>query len=384
MMRLVTSSIEKQLLKFRVMRQLFMIMLKRTRCPIKAFRALKEIKKKYRSTVGQKLFNKVVKTDGRYFWRMSAPGFPSAACRKMHECEIDRMMPEPKNPGLRSIVFAVTKKCTLNCEHCFEWDDLAHTDTIGTSDILNIVRKFQDYGTTQFLFTGGEPVLRLDDICYVIESAAKDSDFWIFTSGRGLSLERARKLKNSGCTGVLVSIDHYIENEHNKFRGSDKIFTEAVQAVKNANETGLVTALSLCAHREIVTKEQLEDYMEFAKQLKVTFVQILDPREAGRYKGKDVELNSDEISIIEDIYQRYNSEKEYQLYPIVNYLGYHQRRTGCFGGGDRFFYIDTDGDAHLCPYCRGKIISAIDNPAQNIISKLSEQHCHAFKSAADL
>lgn len=383
MMRVVTKTFEKRILMFRVMLQFFLIMLKRTHCTVKAFRALKDIKNKYSSTVGQKLFNKVIKTEGRYFWRMSAPGFPSKASSVMYKCETDRLLPDTKNPGLRSIVFAVTKKCTLNCEHCFEWDDLAKTDTLKTSDILNIVRKFQNYGTTQFLFTGGEPVLRLDDICHVVENASKDSDFWIFTSGRGLTAERTKMLKKAGLTGVLVSIDHYKEYEHNRFRGSDTIFREAIQAVKNANESGLVTALSLCAHRGIVTKEHLEAYMELAKQLEVTFVQILDPREAGRYKGKGVELDPDEISIIEDIYLRYNSGKKYRLYPIVNYLGYHQRRTGCFGGGDRFFYIDTDGDAHLCPYCRGKIASAIDLTAEELISKLKEKHCHAFESAGD-
>jgi MoaA/NifB/PqqE/SkfB family radical SAM enzyme len=380
-MAMLTNEIEKRILKLRVFRQLFLVVLKKTGCPVKAFRLIKEMKEKYKSTLGQNLMNKVVKVDGRYFWRLSAPGFPSAASVRIHENEIARFFPSDQKRGLHTIIFAITKKCTLNCEHCFEWDNLAKDDTLHTSDLIKVVRKFQDYGTTQFMFTGGEPVIRLDDICEILNNVENNSDFWIFTSGIGLNLERAQKLKKNGLTGVLVSIDHYIEDEHNKFRGSDKVFQAAIQAVANANKAGLVSALSLCAHKDIVTKEHIEAYMNFAKELGVSFVQILDPRETGRYKGKDVELNSAQIEVLEDAYIEYNSLKEYRSYPIVNYLGYHQRRTGCFGGGDRFFYIDTDGDAHLCPYCRGKIGSAIELSAEELMSKMQKGKCHAFENA---
>lgn len=33
----------------------------------------------------------------------------------------------------------------------------------------------------------------------------------------------------------------------------------------------------------------------------------------------------------------------------------------CSGVGDRFFYIDTDGFAHVCPYCSGKIANVKNN-----------------------
>jgi len=381
MTRLVTG-LEKKILKIRVLMQLFNIVLKKTRCPVKSFRLLKQIKVKYKSTLGQKLMTKVVNVDGRYFWRLSAPGFPSDASARLHENEIARFFPSDPKRGLHTIVFSVTKKCTLNCEHCFEWDDLAKYDTLKTSDLINIVRKFQTYGTTQFMFTGGEPVIRLDDICEILDNVEHNTDFWIFTSGIGLTFERAQKLKKAGLTGVLVSIDHYIEKEHNKFRGSDKIFQAAVSAVENTNKAGLVSGLSLCAHKNIVTKEHIEAYMNFAQELGVSFVQILDPREAGRYKGKDVGLDPAQIEVLEDVYIKYNSLKEYRDYPIVNYLGYHQRRTGCFGGGDRFFYIDTDGDAHLCPYCREKIGSAIELSAEELMAKMQNSKCHAFENAA--
>jgi hypothetical protein len=41
-------------------------------------------------------------------------------------------------------------------------------------------------------------------------------------------------------------------------------------------------------------------------------------------------------------------------------------------------YVDSDGDAQLCPYCENKVMSAIDNDASSIIHKMSENNCLAY------
>ncbi|MBK6364942.1 MAG: radical SAM protein [Saprospiraceae bacterium] len=90
-------------------------------------------------------------------------------------------------------MFAITNKCPLHCEHCFEWDNLNKEEHLTTAEIINTVHKFQDYGTTQVMFSGGEPMLRIHDIYQTLQAAKPGTDFWIITSGLGFSLERAKK-----------------------------------------------------------------------------------------------------------------------------------------------------------------------------------------------
>ncbi|MEZ4850459.1 MAG: hypothetical protein R3B93_17980 [Bacteroidia bacterium] len=45
-----------------------------------------------------------------------------------------------------------------------------------------------------------------------METTRPGSDFWIYTSGFGFTREHAFKLKASGLTGIIVSIDHLIRS----------------------------------------------------------------------------------------------------------------------------------------------------------------------------
>ena len=376
---IVTGKVEMVRFRLRVFIQLFKIVFRKTGNAIIALKSILSIKHKYETIFGEQFLTKVAKVDGRYFWRLAAPGFPSKASRLMQTHESNRFFPGEHRKGLRSLIFSITNKCPLNCQHCFEWYNLNKEEKLKTEDLIRIVHKYQDFGTTQIMLSGGEPMLRVNDI-YKLLTAAKDgTDFWIITSGLGMTKERAQKLKNAGLTGIMVSLDHYEEEKHNSFRGFENAYRSAIEAIIYANEVGLVTTLSLCATKAFVTHENLISYMELAKELGVSFVQILEPRAVGRYKGKDIFLNEKQQELIQNIYLEYNSSKMFADYPLIHYLGYHQRKAGCFGAGDRFFYIDAEGDAHVCPYCTNKIASVLEYTAKDMIGLLNQHSCHVFE-----
>lgn len=375
---IVVGRIEMAWLRLRVFIQLFRIALRKTGSAITALKSIFSIKYKYEQIFGEQFLTKASKVNGRYFWRLAAPGFPSLASRQMQTHEANRFPPESKRTGLRSLIFSITNKCSLNCQHCFEWNNLRKEESLTVEQIVKIIHKYQDFGTTQIMLSGGEPMLRINELYTILKKAKKGTDFWIITSGLGLKQSRTKKLKESGLTGVMVSLDHFEPDKHNSFRGYEKAYSSAINAVICANQVGLVTTLSLCATKSFVTHENLINYMELAKDLGVSFVQILEPRSAGRYQGQDVSLSENQLFLLESIYKEYNSTGFFRDYPMVNYLGYHQRKAGCFGSGDRFFYIDTEGDAHICPYCNNKIGSALELSAKDMINLLGQRSCHVF------
>ena len=371
----------KTLIRFLVRLHLAKLIFRNYKNPLRSISILRKLAEHRRQFSGENI-KKIVHVDGKYYWDLYVPGYKSKSITNFFEGEANRILRmDKKTDRFNNILVAITKRCPLKCEHCFEWDSLNRKDTLTLSEIKNIVLKFQEKGTGQIQLTGGEPLLMVDEILQILEFSKPGTEFWIFTSGYNLTPENAKKLKQAGLTGVVISLDHFNPEIHNRFRGSHKSFEWVQSAVKNSIEANLVTALSICLTKAFVTESNLMAYAELAKKMGVSFIQVLEPKAVGHYKGKDVSLDTVHEKILEDFYLKMSYNKKYKKYPILCYHGYYQRKVGCFGAGNRSLYVDTDGDLHACPFCRAKMGNALSDDLDNSIEQLILAGCHKYKAS---
>jgi len=304
---------------------------------------------------------KIVKIENKYYHSIYAPAFPSDIFDRYILSEFNRIA--PLNSGvnrLSFIFFAITSKCPLRCEHCFEWNKLNKPESFSPAQLKAVVSKFQNGGISQFHLSGGEPMVRIKDIVPLIETGRENSEFYVLTSGFNFTATNARTLKEAGLTGVVISLDHYDPEMHDAFRGFHNSFTDVLKAVNYAQEQNLLVAFSLCATKEFTTKEKLMQYLELAKRMKVPFVQILEPKAVGHYEGRDVSLNQSHFDILDQFYQLVNFDPAYRDSPVIIYHGYHLRRKGCLSGGNRSLYIDSEGAINACPFCHTNAVNVKD------------------------
>jgi MoaA/NifB/PqqE/SkfB family radical SAM enzyme len=377
----IVSGIKFEFIQLRIRYSILKIIFRQYRNPKTVYTIMKTFHRLRRKLLGPYRIRKVASIEGKYYWDLYTPGFGSRAFDNFFLGEAARIVPtQMKTNRFTNIFIAVTKKCPLQCEHCVEWESLNKKEKLNITDLKKIVLTFQNYGTSLIQLTGGEPLLKVNDLVELIGSAKPETDFWILTSGYNLTLENAQRLKRAGLTGVVISLDHFDPNQHNQFRGFKDSFDWVKTAVKNSISTNLVTALSICVTRSFVSDSNLMTYAKLAKRLGVAFVQLLEPRAVGHYSGMDVTLTREHERILEDFYLKMNYNKKYAEYPIVTYHGYHQRQIGCFGSGNRNLYVDTDGDLHACPFCQTKMGSALSKDADAFITTMQSVGCHTFRS----
>lgn len=346
-----------------------------------SIKLIKSLLRFRRVSTGENDVMKYAYVDGKYYLGLYTPGFKTKAFDDFILGEVNRVLPVKNYANrLNNVLFSITKKCALSCEHCSEWETLNGEEKLSLSELKIIVAKFQELGTSQIHFSGGEPLQRIDDLVEILKSSGTKSECWVLTSGHNLTIGNAEKLKDAGLTGVIVSIDHFVPEVHNQFRGSPKSFKWAQQAVRNAVSVNLVTAISICATKSFITKSNLYAYAEMAKQMGVAFIQIFEPRAVGHYQDKDVELNDEQVQILEEFFFTMNQGKLFREYPIVLYHGYYQRRIGCFSSANRHVYIDSDGDIRDCPFCRTKAGNALTGNIEQILDQLKATGCSKFKS----
>jgi len=369
------------LIRLRIRARIVWIIFRNYRSILLSVKILRSLLSFRHSALGENKVMKYVHVDGKYFLGLYIPSFNSKAFEAFILGEVNRIVPSGKQSNrFTSVLLSITKKCALRCEHCSEWETLNGNETLSLADLKTIVTRFQQLGTSQFHFSGGEPLQRIDDLLEVLKITDKRTECWVLTSGNNLTRENAQRLKLTGLTGVVISIDHFDPDAHDRFRGSLKSFNWAVQAVRNAKEVNLITAISICATKSFVSKSNLYAYAEMAKQLGVAYIQIFEPSAVGHYHDKDVELTNGKVKILEDFFLTMNHGKAFTEYPVVLYHGYYQRRIGCFSSANRHVYVDSDGDIRDCPFCRAKAGNALNEDIGRIVDQLRITGCNKFKT----
>ena len=327
---------------------------------------------------------KCVKIGGRYFFDLNCPGWPSPAFEAYLRTEVARFLPFPDAPAsLQTLMFAITKKCPLQCEHCSEWEGLNGRETLTRGDLLAIAARFQDRGIPQMQLSGGEPLRRFDDLLDVVRAGSSRTDFWLLTSGHGLTDERAQALRAAGLTGVQVSIDHWQEAAHDRFRGRTGSFVGLPSCDRGGPGRPGGLSQPLCDPRD-GHRRKPGAYAALAADLGAGFIQILEPRAVGRYRDRDVLLSGAQEAELEEFFVRANQSDDGRAWPIVTYLGYGQRRLGCPSAGDRFLFIDSDGRAQVCPFCPGAVADCRDEAVEDVLTAARGRGCGKYPAAVSI
>lgn len=374
----------KSSVEFMIMLQIAWLILKKVKSPVKVIKTIRRILTVRKGMLGNRKLTKLIKAGRKYYWDMHSPGWPSKAFRNFYSDEIDRNIGGKENyQPAKLVVFSITNKCPLRCEHCFEAKSLGKKDHLSLSQIKEVLTRLKRNGLTKVGISGGEPMTRLDDIVDFVGEFSKEVDFWVLTSGYNVNYENALRLKKSGVKGLSISADHFIMEEHNLFRKSPHAFEWMQEAVENAKSVGLLVCLTICATNKFVSRANMLKYSQMAMSLGASFIQIVEPRSVGAYENKNVELTQDKIEILEDFFVDVNYDRDYREFPLIAYNAYHQRRLGCMGNANRYFFIDSEANIHPCHFCRDNIGNLLADNYEKLIQKLKAfKGCKGFQMAA--
>ncbi len=307
------------------------------------------------------------RVDGKLYWHMHIPGYPSPAFDQLFRHWLAYNLGWISHPGLCMSYVAITKTCPLNCEHCFEWESINQPETVSEQEIIETVERLINLGATQIIFSGGEPVSRFPLLLRIVNHFHNHSvQLWINTSGIGLTTDRIKQLKKSGLTGIVFSLDHHDRQAHDRFRGREGCHRQVISSVKASSASGLATAFALCTTPDFVSEKNLEAYLQLATDLSLTFIQILEAKPLGKYAGQKVALEPSQKKLLEALYDRAAVSRS--EHPLISYPEYHNRRYGC-DGGKRHLYVDTEGRAFPCPFCKTVPVAIRDLTPSNLSTK---------------
>jgi MoaA/NifB/PqqE/SkfB family radical SAM enzyme len=323
------------------------------------------------------------------------PPYPSRALDKRLYNYINNLDLTELPTGIVSI--STTNCCPYSCAFC---STDARKDTDGDLDeelLKRTISQVESVGVPTIILHGGEPMYRYDRFLRLVKHINNDTCLWMFTTGYGVTPERARELKENGLFGVWVSLDHFQPEVHNRLRGNPEAFENACRAVESFKQAGVYTCLSLVPPPDLLEPENFIKYYDFARDLGVAEIRVMEKKPSGREACRGVVPHS---SALENLQKELFKDPAYRDYPPFSGLSTWLEKDPALGCQCRFeyLYITATGEVQPCEAAEvsfgnirdedflelyGRACRAFSNPATGCIPMVMYDEVRKFQSMKD-
>jgi len=144
----------------------------------------------------------------------------------------------------------ITRKCNLNCDHCYLDATTSTADELALEDGIKLIDELVDINIPILILTGGEPLLSRNFYAYAFHAKEVGLKTVVSTNGTLITPEVARLLKEAAIRYVGVSLDSCRPDVHDKFRGVKGAYKRALEGLKNARDAGLKTGLRVTLNKD--------------------------------------------------------------------------------------------------------------------------------------
>lgn len=259
------------------------------------------------------------------------------------------------------VTISITEECPNRCLHC-ALPDSGHHHRLEPEEVEDVVNQVLDLGTTLVIFDGGEPATyrELPDLVRSVDDRAIST---IFTSGAGFSAKLARDLKDAGLFAVNVSLDSAREDEHDRMRGRSGAFRDAIKAVKNALDAGLLVDLYVVLRSDNVS--EINEFHRLASEVgahELTFFEVVP---VGRWSGElGSVLSEEDHALLEEFVLEAPAPRIFSVPAAF-------REFGCFAGRN-WMHITPEGDVYPCACLPMAVGNVRREPIKRIWRKMAK------------
>ncbi|HNW38481.1 MAG TPA: radical SAM protein, partial [Methanosarcina vacuolata] len=239
------------------------------------------------------------------------------------------------------VTISITEECPNNCIHC-ALPDTKNRKKLAPDIVKSTIDQVLEMGTTFVIFDGGEPLTYpgLEDLIRYVDPEKAITG--MFTSGVGLTEERARRLKEAGLYSLTVSFDSPYEDKHDYVRGRKGVFNSAVEAVKNGLKAGLLVNIYVVLSRDNVN--ELEELYALASELGVHELSFYEIVPTGRWMDHASEIMTPkDLRKFENFVSGAREKEGPRIFPIPQVM----KTTGCMAGR-KWLHITPEGNILPC------------------------------------
>ncbi len=247
-----------------------------------------------------------------------------------------------------AILLDPTSACNLRCKGCWAADYGNHVH-LDFEDIDNIIEQGKELGVYLYIYTGGEPLVRKDDIIKLCEKH-EECIFLCFTNATLIDEEFCDELLR--VKNFIPAISQEGNKQTTDARRSVgvnySVYDKVVEAMNLLKEKGLPFGISCCYTSENYEVVSSSEYVDQLIDWGALFVWYF------HYMPVGSDANPDLMCTPEQREGMYHKIREYRgktkaIFPM-DFQNDGQFTQGCIAGGRRYLHINAAGDIDPCVF----------------------------------
>lgn len=255
--------------------------------------------------------------------------------REIHGCNI---------PWL--ILFDPTSACNMHCAGCWS-GTYGNKHNLSFEDMDKIITEGKELGVYIYMLTGGEPLVRKEDILSLAQKH-NDVEFAIYTNSTLIDDAFCEKVVNAGNIAFLLSVEGTADT--NDARRGEGHYDAVMKAMDKLKSYGILFGTSICYTSKNIQAVTSDSFLKMISDKGAKFGFYFHYMPVGNKAVTELLPTPEQRKyILERLRFVRSKESDINFFPM-DFQNDGAFTGGCIAAGRNYFHINSAGDAEPCVF----------------------------------
>lgn len=259
-----------------------------------------------------------------------------------------------------------TSACNMNCKGCWA-AEYGHKLNLTYDEINSVINQGVEIGTHLYMFTGGEPLIRKNDILRLCREH-KNCTFLAYTNATLIDQKFCDDMKEVGNLTLALSIEG--SEESNDFRRGEGAYGRTMKAMELLKKNKCIYGLSVCYTSQNVDKVTSEEFIDLMVEKGAKFALYFNYMPVGTGAVEELIPTPEQRTHMYFWLKKMRNGKTGKPLFVMDFQDDAEYVGGCIAGGRNYFHINSAGDIEPCVFIHFSdsnirthtILEALKNP----------------------
>ncbi len=239
-----------------------------------------------------------------------------------------------------------TSACNMKCKGCWA-AEYGHKNNLTYEEMDSIVSQGRELGTHLYMFTGGEPLIRKEDIIRLCETYP-DCAFLAYTNGTLIDEKLCDDMVRVGNFAVAISVEG--EEKISDERRGEGHYQKAIDAMKLLKKKGCLFGISVCYTRDNIYSVTSDEFLDNMVELGVKFGLYFNYMPVGHDAVPELITTPEQREYMYYRMKQLRNSKTGKPMFFMDFQSDGEYVGGCIAGGRNYFHINSAGDMEPCVF----------------------------------